>query len=170
MSNFNKVILYLQKIKSRNLGQNQGNLEHCLVKYYRFSNNKAEILIADVVKANTIKSVIFNGKTSYRVVRTDNVSDATVLFLDTQEKTPEDVTTEDAIILHETDAITKTRGTATNTISNEQEVDDVSAPIERKFNDLSDKVEKWLQNIEDQIIDMQLSNLSENNVSGKVVT
>ena len=168
MSNFNKVILYLQKIKSRNLGQKQGNLEHYLVKDYRFSNNEAEILIADVVKANTIKSVIFNGKTSYRIVRTDNVSDATVLFLDTQEKTPEDVTTEDAIILHETDAITKTRGT--DTISNEQEVDDVSAPIERKFNDLSDKVEKWLQNIEDQIIDMQLSNLSGNNVSGKVVT
>ena len=168
MSNFNKVILYLQKTKSRNLGQNQGNLEHYLVKDYRFSNNEAEILIADVVKANTIKSVIFNGKTSYRIVRTDNVSDATVLFLDTQEKTPEDVTTEDAIILHETDAITKTRGT--DTISNEQEVDDVSAPIERKFNDLSDKVEKWLQNIEDQIIDMQLSNLSGNNVSGKVVT
>ena len=168
MSNFNKVILYLQKTKSRNLGQNQGNLEHYLVKDYRFSNNEAEILIADVVKANTIKSVIFNGKTSYRIVRTDNVSDATVLFLDTQEKTPEDVTTEDAIILHETDAITKTRGT--DTISNEQEVDDVSAPIERKFNDLSDKLEKWLQNIEDQIIDMQLSNLSGNNVSGKVVT
>ena len=168
MSNFNKVILYLQKTKSRNLGQNQGNLEHYLVKDYRFSNNEAEILIADVVKANTIKSVIFNGKTSYRIVRTDNVSDATVLFLDTQEKTPEDVTTEDAIILHETDAITKTRGT--DTISNEQEVDDVSAPIERKFNDLSDKVEKWLQNIEDQIIDMQLSYLSGNNVSGKVVT
>ena len=168
MSNFNKVILYLQKIKSRNLGQKQGNLEHYLVKDYRFSNNEAEILIADVVKANTIKSVIFNGKTSYRIVRTDNVSDATVLFLDTQEKTPEDVTTEDAIILHETDAITKTRGT--DTISNEQEVDDVSAPIERKFTDLSDKLEKWLQNIEDQIIDMQLSNLSGNNVSGKAVT
>ena len=126
MSNFNKVILYLQKIKSRNLGQKQGNLEHYLVKDYRFSNNEAEILIADVVKANTIKSVIFNGKTSYRIVKTDNVSDATVLFPDTQEKTPEDITTEDAIIPDETDAITATRDTATNTISNELEVDDVS--------------------------------------------
>ena len=50
----------------------------------------------------------------------------TVLFPDTQEKTPEDITTEDAIILDETDAITATRDTATNTISNELEVDDVS--------------------------------------------
>ena len=79
-------------------------------------------------------------------------------------------TGKDAIILDGTDAITTTRDTATNTISNEQEVDDVSELIERKFNDLSDKVEKRLQNIEDQIIDMQLSNLSGNNVSGKAVT
>ena len=46
----------------------------------------------------------------------------------------------------------------------------MSALIERKFNDLSDKVEKRLQNIEDPIIGMQLSNLSGNNVSVKAVT
>ena len=91
-------------------------------------------------------------------------------FLTPKKKTPENITIEDAIILDETDAITTTRDTATNTISNEQEVDDVSALIERKFNDLSDKVEKRLQNVEDQIVDMQLSNLSGNNVSGKAVT
>ena len=92
------------------------------------------------------------------------------MFSDTQGKTPGDITTEDAIILNETDVITTTRDTATNIIPNEQEVDDVSALIERKFNDLSDEVEKRLQNIEDQIIGMQLSNLSGNNVSDKAVT
>ena len=40
----------------------------------------------------------------------------------------------------------------------------------RKFNDLSDKVEKRLHNTEDQIIGMQLSNLLGNNLSGKAVT
>ena len=89
-----------------------------MVKDYSFSNDEAEILIAHVVKANAIKSVIFNGKTSYRIVKTDNVSDATVLFPGTREKTPEDITTEDAIILDETNAITITRDTATNPISN----------------------------------------------------
>ena len=69
-----------------------------------------------------------------------NISDATVLFSDNQGKTPEDITTEDAIILDETDAITTARDTATNTISIEQEVDGVSALIERKFNDLSDNL------------------------------
>ena len=170
MSNFNKVILSLLKIKSKNFGQNQENQLHYLVQGYSFSNDEGEILIVDAIKANAIKSVIFNGKTSYRIVKTDNVSDATVLFPDTQEEAPEDITPEDTIIPDEADVITTTRDTATNTISNEQEVDDVSALIERKFNDLSDKVEKRLQNIEDQIVDMQLSNLSGNNVSGKAVT
>ena len=117
MSNFNKVILSLQKIKSKNLGQNQENLVHYLVKDYG-SNDEEEILIVDAVKANAIKSVILNGKTFYRIVKTDNVSDATVLFPDTQEETPEDITTEDTIIPDETDVITTTRDTATNTISN----------------------------------------------------
>ena len=58
----------------------------------------------------------------------------------------------------------------TSIISNEKEVDDISALIERKFNDLSDKVEKSLQNIEDQIIGMQLSNLSGNKVRSKAGT
>ena len=57
-----------------------------------------------------------------------------------------------------------------NIIPNEQEVDDVSTLIERKFNDVIDKVEKRLHNIKDQIIGMQLSNLSGNNVNGTAVT
>ena len=43
MSNFNKVILSLPKIKRKNLGQNRENLAHYLVKGYSFSNNEAEI-------------------------------------------------------------------------------------------------------------------------------
>ena len=159
MSHFNKVILSLRKIKSKNPGQNQENIVNYLVKDYSFSNDEAEILIVDGVKANAIKSVIFNGKISYRIVKTDNVSDATVLFPDTQEETPEDITTEDTIILDESGVSTSIRNTATNTIPNEQKVNDVSTLIERKFNDLGDKREKRMHNIEDQIIGMQLSNL-----------
>ena len=43
MSNFNKVILSLQKTKSENLGQNQENLVNYLVKDHRFSKDEAEI-------------------------------------------------------------------------------------------------------------------------------
>ena len=74
-------------------------------------------------------------------MKTDNVSDIMVLFPDTQEETPEDMTTEDTIIPDESDVITTTRDTATNIVSNEQEVDNVSGLIERKFN-VSDEVKK----------------------------
>ena len=117
MSNFNIVILPLQKIKGKNLGQNQENLVHYLLKDYSFSNNEAEILIVDAVKANAIESIIFNGKTSYRILKTDNVNHPTVLFPDTQAEAPEDITTEDTIILDETEVIAISRDTATNTIS-----------------------------------------------------
>ena len=103
-------------------------------------------------------------------MKIDNVSDATVLFPDTQVEAPEDITTEDTIILDGSDVITTTRDTTTNTLSNEQEVDNVSALIEWKFNDLNDKVEKRLHNIEDEINGIQLSNLSGSNASGKGVT
>ena len=63
-------------------------------------------------------------------MKIDNVSDATVLFPDTQVEAPEDITTEDTIILDGSDVITTTRDTTTNTLSNEQEVDNVSALIE----------------------------------------
>ena len=82
-------------------------------------------------------------------MKTDNKRNATLLFSDTQEKTPEDITTENAIILDGTDVIKTARDTSTNTMSDEQEGDDPSELIERKFNDLSDKVEKRLQNIKD---------------------
>ena len=62
MPNFNKVILSLQKIKSKNIGQNQENLVNYLVKDYSFSNAEATVLIVDDLKVNAIKSVIFNEK------------------------------------------------------------------------------------------------------------
>ena len=47
---------------------------------------KQRLSIVDAVKVNAIKPVIYSGKASYRIVKTDNVSDATVLFPDTQER------------------------------------------------------------------------------------
>ena len=112
---------------------------------------------------NRVKSVILNGKTLY-------VINATVLYLHTQEKTPENITSKGTVILDETEVSISTRDTTTNTLPSEQEVSDVSTLIERKFNDLSDKVEKRLHSTEDQIIGEQLSNLLQNNINGNAVT
>ena len=45
MADLNKVILCLQKIKSKNLGQNQDNLKSFLVKDCEYSPELAEHLI-----------------------------------------------------------------------------------------------------------------------------
>ena len=59
MSDLNKFVLCLEKIKSKNLGQNPDNLKHFLMKDYNCE--KAIKLIDKAVVANIIKSVIFNG-------------------------------------------------------------------------------------------------------------
>ena len=51
-------------------------------------------------------------------------------------KTPEYITIKDTIVLDETKPSTSKRDTATNTILNKPELDDISTHIGRKFNDL----------------------------------
>ena len=77
----NKVVLCLEKIKSRNLGQNADNVKHFLLKYFNCDCEDAIKLIDETLAAN----VIFNGKVSYRIVRADPVGDDTVLVPETQE-------------------------------------------------------------------------------------
>ena len=62
MSNPNKVTLSSQKIKNKNLGQNQVNLGDYLEKVYSFTNVKAETLIDQAGPTNVIGSVLFNVK------------------------------------------------------------------------------------------------------------
>ena len=85
MSNLNKVVLCLQKIKSKNLGQNPDNLKHFLLKDFNCDCEDAIKLTDEALVANVIKSVIFNGKIAYRIVRADSVGDDAVLVPETQE-------------------------------------------------------------------------------------
>ena len=68
MADLNKVILCSQKINSKNLGQNLHNLKSFLVEDYEYSPELAENLIDEAVQANIVKSIMFNGKISYRIV------------------------------------------------------------------------------------------------------
>ena len=63
MSNLNKVTLSIQKIKIKNLGENQENFVNYLVKDYRFANDEVEILIDQAIHTNVIRSVLFNATT-----------------------------------------------------------------------------------------------------------
>ena len=90
MADLNNVILYLENIKGKNLGQNPDNLTRFLIKDFGYKNEDADKLMEEDICTNVIKSAIFNGKVSYRMVRTDSVADDTVLAPDTQEITMKD--------------------------------------------------------------------------------
>ena len=75
MSDLNEVAFCLENIKSKNLGQNPDNLKQFLLKYFYCDCEDAVKLIDQALAANIIKSVIFNGKVSYRIVRADAVGD-----------------------------------------------------------------------------------------------
>ena len=113
-----------------------------LVKDYSFTNDEAESLIDQAVQTNVIRSVLFNGKTFYGIAKLDSFDDVTILLSDTQEDTEEDDITANTIILKETADNLSTRETATNSTAGKHEVDDTTTFIERKFNKLSQTMEK----------------------------
>ena len=83
MADLNKVISCLENIKGKNLEQNPDNLTRFLIKDFGYEKEDADKLTEEAICANIIKSVIFNVKVSYRIVRTDSVTDDTVLAPDT---------------------------------------------------------------------------------------
>ena len=72
------------------------------LKDYISTNDKAETLIDQAVQMNGVKSVLFNRKTSKRIVKSDSYGNGTILLPDTQEDTEEDDITTNTIIHNET--------------------------------------------------------------------
>ena len=129
MADLNKVILYLQN-KSKNLGQNQDNLKSFLANHYEYSPDRAENLIDEAIQANIVKSIIFNGKISYRIVKTDSVDDAAISVPDTQVDNLEDERNDaNTIFLEEN---------TTNIL--EKQGENVSALIDKKFSSLTEYI------------------------------
>ena len=142
-------------MKSKNLRQNQDNLKSVLVKDYEYSPELAENVIDEAVQANIVKSIIFNGKISYRIVKTDSVDDAIISVLDTQVDNSEDERTDaNTIFLEEN---------TTNILEKRDE--NVSVLIDKKFSSLIEYIEKRFHILEDQVIGMQNINLPRNVVN-----
>ena len=64
MSDLKKVVLWLEKTNSKNLGQNPDNLKYFLMIDFNYNCEKAIKLIGEVIVANIMKSIIFVGKVS----------------------------------------------------------------------------------------------------------
>ena len=150
-----KVILCLQKIKSKNLGQNQDNLKSFLVKDYEYSPELAEHSIDEAVQANIVKSITFNCKISYRIVKTDSVNGTTISVSDTQADNSED---------ERTDA-NKTFLEKNTTNILEKRDENVSVLIDKKYSSLIEYIEKRFHILDDQVIGMQNINLPRNIVN-----
>ena len=106
-----------------------------------------------------MKSIIFNGKKSYRVVKTDSFDDATILVPDTQTGNSEDERTDD-----DTNTIFPEECATENNIVEKRE-ESVSELIENKFSSLIQSIEKRFHDIEDKIIGFQNMNLPRNSVN-----
>ena len=155
MADLNKVISCLQKIKSKNLGQNKDNLKSFLVKDYEYSPELAENLIDEVVQTNIVQSTMFNGKISHKIAKTDSVVGTTISVPDTQVDNLEDVKTDANIIFLEENT--------TNILEKRDE--DVSVLIGKKFSSFIEYIEKRFHILEDQVIGMQNINLPRNVVN-----
>lgn len=79
MTDLNKVALRLEKIGSKNLEQNPYNLKHFLIKDLNHDCEEAMKLMDGAIVANIIKSLIFNDKVVYRVIKADCNADATII-------------------------------------------------------------------------------------------
>ena len=99
-------------------------------------------MVDKAVQTNVIRSVLFDGKTSNRIVKSDSFDDATIFLPDTQVDTEEDDITTNIIIHKGTADNLSTRETATNTTADKHEVDYITTFIERKFNNLSQIMRK----------------------------
>ena len=73
----------MEKIKSKNLGQNPDNLKHFLMKDLNYDCKKAMKLSNEAIVANIIKSIIFNGKVAFRIIRADSSTDDTIIVPET---------------------------------------------------------------------------------------
>ena len=116
-------------------------------------------MIEETICANVIKSVIFNGKVSYRIVRTDFVTDDTVLAPDTQEITMKDI--------HEENSNTTVAIEDTQVSSEQQQRNsdyDIAALME-KFRSSLDLIEKRFLKIEDNLIGLSYSKSTVNSNS-----
>ena len=75
----------MEKLKSKNLGQNPNNLKHFLMKDLNYDCAKATKLIDEPIVANITKSVIFSSKVAFRIIRANSNADDRIIVPETQE-------------------------------------------------------------------------------------
>ena len=136
----------MEKLKSKNLGQNPNNLKHFLMKDLNYDCAKATKLIDEPIVANITKSVIFSSKVAFRIIRANSNADDTIIVPETQEGNSYVVQNdiiEDKNCCRETDVIEDSQNPP-----NDQQI---SNTIIENFRSKLEAVEKRFMKIEDHI-------------------
>ena len=106
-------------------------MKHFLLKDFNYDCQDATKLIDEAAAANVIKSVIFNGKIAYRIVRADCVAVDTVLVPKTQESDGNDEQNIDSVIFEE--SLTSQIDSLTLREHQESDDDSISIIVENKL-------------------------------------
>ena len=107
--------------------------------------------------ANVIKSVIFNGKVSYRIVRADPVGDDTLLVPETQEI---DGNNEHVSTVSLEESLTFQLGSSTLPEHQKRDDDNISTIIEDKLRSYFESTEKRFIKIENHLTGIGSSKLT----------
>ena len=100
MSDLSRVVLCLEKIRS--LGQNPDNLKQFLMKDFNYECEEAMKLIDEAINTNIIKSITFNGKVAYRIIKSDSIVEDTVIIPETGEVGSQTEQIDDTVIMEDT--------------------------------------------------------------------
>ena len=136
----------MEKLKSKNLGQNPDNLKHFLMKDFNYNCEKATKLIDEAIVANITKSVIFSGKVAFRIIRANSNADDTIIVSETQESNSYVVQNdiiEDRNCCRETGVIEDSQ--------NPPDDQQISNTIIENFRSMLEAAEKRFMKIEDHI-------------------
>ena len=136
----------MEKLKSKNLGQNPDNLKHFLMKDFNYDCEKATKLIDEATVANITKSVIFSGKVAFRIIRANSNADDTMILSETQESNSYVVQNdiiEDRNCCRETGVIEESQ--------NPPDDQQISNTITENFRSMLEAAEKRFMKIEDHI-------------------
>ena len=140
MSDLNRVVLCLEKIRNKSLGQNPDNLKQFLMKDFNYNCVEATKLIDEALAENIIKSVTFNGKPAYRILKPNAIVDDSVIVPETQEDSSVEDTSITVVVEETQTAIDDQQSTVT-----------ILALIE-KLQSSFEAVEKRFVKIEDHLI------------------
>ena len=150
-----KVVLCLEEIKSKTLGQDPDNLRNFLMKDFNYDCEEAMKLIDEAIVANIIKSAIFNGKIACRIIRADSKADHTIIVPETDEDNSHVAQNHETAVIKDSPP-------------NDQPISTILTIIEN-FRFWLEAVEKRLMKIEDHFIGLGIPTLAINPNSGNTI-